>query len=661
MGVDNPSGGPVKDPETTDKPAPPRNGGESPSTTPGADGRTPRIDSLRAAGWTIPERPDTDNGQQGDREDQSGESSSAAPAGEKPKTPADPSPETDPKAKEKPETGDAESGSQPPDEHAHEKPDPAQTGNSGTEAEKSGQAKPEDSRQDEGERGNAGPEPKSGRAETDETGGKDDPGKEPSSQDSGTTADDPAPSGEQSALPAEASQYPPGSRMESLARTRAEQHANAEQRRAVFQDTQATEGVDKTAAGENGDGGVRPDSENAGKSEPGQEAQPPGNEIPTGGTGDSGGADTLDGSDKSEPPTSGEGTEPPAPESARPQDQGHAPLPPQDSTDSGDAGGDPPTEPPADGMKPADDRAPDGQGDPPPGPEGDPPPEPTAENGPAVPEPGREASSIGSETIDQGTEPPEPKADAGGTGNEADAPQPSGETIPPAQEASENTTPPEALGEQSDGHGRNAEGDGTESDPEGNYESKPEVRPNPIISEVYTDSQGQVHVEPRYGREQTREPGSEVARNEPETTEPAGLPTREDLDPVGARGGEPGRGELRDPEDDPAERNPGEPAPERSSRRKELLKEAMGESEDIVDVGNKAIDGAFKALKPKPPTGHPCTARDTSAHMDPVQTPAQAGSAAIALIGTAIVVTQATRWTAEKVRDGRRRENADNR
>ncbi|MEU8123085.1 hypothetical protein AB0C21_30615 [Spirillospora sp. NPDC049024] len=617
------------------------------------------MDSLRAAGWKFPEQPDAGNGQRDDRESRSGESSSADQAGEKPKTPADPSTETDPKTKEKPETGEAESNSQPPEEHGHDRTAPAQIGDNSTDTEKPDQAKPEDLRQDEGESAED-PEPKSGRAETEEAGRKDDPGKGPPSQDSGTTADAPAPRGEQSALPSEASQYPPGSRLESLARTREEQHANAEQRRAVFQDTQATEVGGEAAAGENGDGGVRPDSENAGKIAPGHDAQLSGTEIPNGGTGDTGGNDTGSGSEKSEPLTSGEGPEPSAPEAARPQDQGHNPFSPQASADSGDASGDPPTEPPADGIKPANDQTQDGQGDPPPGPEGGPPPEPTAETDPALPEPGREASSIGSETTDQGTEPPEPKADAGATGNEADAPQPVGETIPPAQEADENTTPPEALGEQSDGHGRNAEGDGTESDPEGNDESKPEVRPNPIISEVYTDSQGQVHVEPRYGREQTGEPGSEVALNEPETAVPAGLPTREDLDPVGARGGEPGRGELRDPDDDPAERNPGEPPPERSSRRKELLKEAMGESEDIVDVGNKAIEGAFKALKPKPPTGHPCTARDTSAHMDPVQTPAQAGSAAIALIGTAIVVAQATRWTAEKVRYSKRIENADN-
>jgi hypothetical protein len=86
----------------------------------------------------------------------------------------------------------------------------------------------------------------------------------------------------------------------------------------------------------------------------------------------------------------------------------------------------------------------------------------------------------------------------------------------------------------------------------------------------------------------------------------------------------------------------------------------MMKSDDIVDVGNKTIEGAFKALDPKPPTGHPCTARDTSAHMDPVPTPTQAGSAAIALIGTAIIATQVTRWTVEKARDIRRREHADN-
>ncbi|MES9543697.1 hypothetical protein [Actinomadura sp. NPDC000600] len=651
MGLDNPPGGPGKGPETTDKPTPPDTGGKASGDNPGADGKTPRIDSLRAAGWKIPEQPDTGNGQRDDRQGQSSESSSSDPAGDKPKTPADPPAETDPKAKEKPETGDAGGSSQPPEEHGHDKTDPAQTGNSGTETEKPGQAKPEDPRHDEGERGDADLEPKPGRAETDQTGGKDAPGKESPSQDSGSTADAPAPSGEQSPLPAEASQYPPGSRMESLARTREEQHANAEQRRAVFQDPQATEGVGKATAGDNGDGGVRPDGENAGKVEPGQEAQPPGTEIPTGGTGDTGGDDPVGGSDSSEPPTSGEGTEPPAPESARPQDQGHEPLPPQDSADPGDAGGDPPTEPPADGMPPADDQTPDGQGDPPPGSDVGQPVDPAAETGPAVPDPGREASSTGPETTDQGTEPREPKADAGGAGNEADAPKPVGETIPPAEEADENTTLPEALGEQSDGHGRNAEDpqsieSADETNPPGR-EAEQSGEGEESGTDLAPHEEGSTDLEPR-----------RFAGNVKITLDRDGRPLPPDRPDVDTE--TPGRGELRDPDDDPEYRDVQERDPDRplslKDRRREMLKAAA----NLKKAVDENVKPAFEQFDSRPPRTEPCTARKNSDHIRSVDQPVKAGDAMVGVVSGVVVAVEMTRRSVQYLKRQMGREHASN-
>ncbi|MBB6395958.1 hypothetical protein BKA00_002872 [Actinomadura coerulea] len=74
MGVDHP-GGPGEGPEPTDKPTPPKTGDEPPAP-PGADGKTPRKDSLKAAGWQFDDQqePGTDD-------------SSADPAGEaKPET-----------------------------------------------------------------------------------------------------------------------------------------------------------------------------------------------------------------------------------------------------------------------------------------------------------------------------------------------------------------------------------------------------------------------------------------------------------------------------------------------------------------------------------------------------------------------------------------------
>ncbi|WP_149261922.1 hypothetical protein [Actinomadura sp. K4S16] len=230
------------------------------------------MDSLRAAGWKFPERPDVSD----DGKGQTGESSSTDLASEKPKTPADPSAETGAKTKEEPETSEPEGSSQPPEEHDRSKTDPAQSG--GAEAENSGQAKPEDPRQDESEREDGDRGSGVGQPETGEVGGQDDRDEGPrpqnntgpavvGSSDDKTdgddsedidpptpqsseqwpgprveTTDDPEPI--QRTPPADASQPPaqPHSRLQSLALARAEQLAAAERNRAVFQDTPAEPG-----------------------------------------------------------------------------------------------------------------------------------------------------------------------------------------------------------------------------------------------------------------------------------------------------------------------------------------------------------------------------------------------------------------------------------
>ncbi|WP_141584426.1 zeta toxin family protein [Actinomadura sp. WMMA1423] len=297
MGLDNPPGGPGKDPETTDKPTPPDTGGRSSGDHPGADGKTPRADSLRAAGWKIPEQPDTGNGHREDRDDrqgQSNESSPAEPSGEKPKPPADPPTETDPKDKEKPGAGDTEGSSQSPEEDGHDKTDPAKSGTGGTETEKSGQAKPEDPRQDEDEQKDDDREPEASQPETGKTRGdhseepspqgntdppepsttgdktygegaedRDPPSAQSSEQPSGPrveTTDDPAST--QSTSPTDASQPPvrPSSRLESIALSRAEQQAAAESNQAIFQGTEATDDGRQNTAGQD-DTTVPPHSE----------------------------------------------------------------------------------------------------------------------------------------------------------------------------------------------------------------------------------------------------------------------------------------------------------------------------------------------------------------------------------------------------------------
>ncbi|MES9605084.1 hypothetical protein [Actinomadura sp. NPDC000929] len=664
MGLDNPPGGPGKGPETPDKPTPPRTESKPPADASGGS-QTPRIDSYVAAGQPVPGRPEAGTERRGDREAQpngsSTDSSSNGPAAEKPQTPGDPPSEAEAKTEKEPETGKTEIGSQLGEERDHDA-DPTQPDNAGAEAEKPGQAKPESPRQDEGElgtgdRGSKTEQSEPGKAK-EQDGGK----------DNGRTADDLAPSEQPSTRPDEASQFPPGSRRASLAATREQQAETAEHWRAIFQDTQPADGTGEGTVGGSGDSGAQPQNENAGSDGRGPEAHPPAAETPPGTTADGGtssGEAPGDGegsSGRDQPPS---GTpeveaEPPTQEVTRPQDQEPEPIPRLDSSGSGDDSGDPPTGPPADSASPADDQPQGGNDETPPGSEVGQPIEPAAEADPAVPEPGREASPIGPETPDQGSETPEAKTDDGTTGDEKDNPKPADETALPPEGTGENVTPPEASGDQSDGHGRNGEGDGTGSDPEGTEESQPEVRRNPIISDVYTDSQGQKHVEPRYGREQTDEPGGEPLQNESEAPEPAGLPTREDLDPVGARGGEPGRGELRDPEDDPAGRDYNRTSPERRSREIDLYKRFFDEPDNTKSSIDEFTKPALKGVEKVKPTG-----QHSSPHKNPDQfkTPdqqVQAGSTALGIIGGVIVLREIKRRATPIVRRMTGREHASN-
>ncbi|MFB4309202.1 hypothetical protein [Actinomadura sp. GTD37] len=479
-------------------------------------------------------------------------------------------------------------------------------------------------------------------------------------------ADKPAASPRQYTLPAD-NPGSPGqpSRLDSLARAR---QAQEQGRAQDVQDTgggpavddretrsvpaqaegggQASEATGKTDAGTGRDA-PEPGKDQRGPTS-GEETLPPDTGTAAGGASGEGGRPASE--------ISGGEADGRASEATRPQDQEQQPLPRQDA------------------AAPSEDRTPQGTeqnpqgtdspGERPPGPAGRPgeqatgPQEPGTDAAPGRPEPqGRDAGPAGdSET---GSQAPDGPADEGpaappgtadtGAGKPADQAEarPGGDS--PSEETGETSGKQEPHGEPNGDRGRKAEDNGTEQNPNETNETNPETRANPILSDVYRDSQGQVRVEPRYGREHPGEPGTELARSEPEATEPAELPDRGDLDPVGEQDTEAGRGELRDPENDPLDRNPGDP--ERPTRRKELLKEAMKESENIVDTTDKAVEGAFKALDQKPPTGHPSTARDTSAHMDPVQTPIKAGSATYALLGTAILATQATRWSIEKIRE----------
>ncbi|MGI5419036.1 hypothetical protein [Actinomadura luteofluorescens] len=258
------------------------------------------MDSLRAAGWKFPERPDAGNGQRDDHEGQSDESSSAAPAGEKPKTLADPSAEAGAKTKEKPETG--ETGGQ---DDRDDRPPPGNADASSTGDEIEG-----DNSENLGPPSPQSPEQRP------------DPRVE--------TADDPAPM--QSTSPADSSQPPaqPHSRLQSLALARAEQLAAAERHRAI---TQTANDGGQNATGQQGDASFPPSSATAAQDSSGQPPNPPGAKASIGDTGD---GDPPDDRHQPPSPSTAEATEPRMPEDGLPSEQQHQPLVSQDSAKPGD-------------------------------------------------------------------------------------------------------------------------------------------------------------------------------------------------------------------------------------------------------------------------------------------------------------------------------------
>ncbi len=267
----------------------------------------------------------------------------------------------------------------------------------------------------------------------------------------------------------------------------------------------------------------------------------------------------------------------------------------------------------------------------------------TTSDAPSVPQEG-EPAQPGTETRE---------AVAGGTAPDSgtDDQRNTDDAPPPSEETDQSAGAPEPPGEYDGDHGKKGQEDGSEQDPDETNQTNPEAPANPIISNVYTDGRGQVHVEPRYGREHTSEPGAEVARNQPETTEPAQLPDREDLDPVGAQGGEAERGELRDPEDDPESRDYQDGDPDKPSRRLDLAREAFAKADDIKDSIEKLTDPAQKHLERVQPTGQTCGTRPNFDHIKAGDSQLQIGNAAIGIFTTGVLMVETGRMGVRLVRN----------
>ncbi|MGI5200200.1 hypothetical protein ACQEU6_01000 [Spirillospora sp. CA-108201] len=258
------------------------------------------MDSLSAAGWKFPGRPDADTGQSGDRDPKTN-GSTADRTREKAQTQSGTPTGAKPDARKDPETEITDSSGPQPTESDDDKTDPAKTGNGSPEAESPAQAEPENPRQDEDERGNDDCEAKTGRSETGKAGAQGNhDNQEPRPQDSGSSTgektDDLQPP-----------QQPP-SRLESLARAREAQHEYAEQLRAKFKDTLPPKDTGQQPLSEHGDQNAPPGNENTGGQEPGPETQPPVTETPPGGSDDS---DTDDSGGDNDGEGNGEDDRPP--------------------------------------------------------------------------------------------------------------------------------------------------------------------------------------------------------------------------------------------------------------------------------------------------------------------------------------------------------------
>jgi hypothetical protein len=649
--MDTPPGGPGKgpeSPESPEKPTPPRTDDKPPADAPGSSG-TPRIDSYKAAGQPVPGRPETGTEQRGAREAQPNDSS-AGPAGEKPRTPGDPPSEAEPKTEKESETGKTEVGSRPDEDRDHDNAD--QTGSGGSEAEGPGEAKTENPRQSEGEagnddRGSETDQPEPGRAKGQDRG-----------EDNGRIADDPASSEQPGTSPPEGSQFPPGSRRASLAAAREQQMATADEHRAVFKDTRTTNGPGEGTS-ESADSGTPSQSENPESGERGPEAPPPGTETPPGATGDGGtfsggeapGRDGFGGRDQPAPATPEVEAEPPAPETPRPQDQGHEPLLPQGSSGEGDDSGDPPAGPPADGSPVAADQPRDGKDGPLPGTEDGQPIEQGAETGPGVPDAGREASSTGPETPYQGTEPPEPKVGDGTTGSETDDPNLPEQTTPPTEGTGENVTPPEAFGEQPDGHGRNAE------DPESVEHTDNTDPPDRQAEQPGEREESGTELEPHQEESTDLEP-SRFAGQVTITLDRDGRPIPPDRPDADTE--TPGHGELRRPEDDRADRDYQEEGDEKSSRKLDLTRQILKKADDVKDSIDKIAEPAQKHLERVKPTGQSCAARVNADHIKSPDAKVQGGDVAVGLIGTTILAIELGRQSIKMARKIAGRDNARN-
>ncbi len=205
-----------------------------------------------------------------------------------------------------------------------------------------------------------------------------------------------------------------------------------------------------------------------------------------------------------------------------------------------------------------------------------------------------------------------------------------GDRRPGTEEARADNNAPD------DDRGKKAEDDDAEQIPNEASETDPEAPANPVLTNVYTDSRGNVRIEPRYGREQPAEPTPRESQN----ADRPGLPTREDLDPAGANP-EPGHADLRNPEDDPENQDLLDRDAEGLARWKKTGREFVRRPDDVAKTTEALAKDIDKLVKWDRPTGvaESKPAIEVKPHHDSIQ----GANAAIGVLGTGIILYEIAR------------------
>lgn len=559
MGLDHPSG-PCKGPEVGDEPATPGSGDTPPPRATGSSSETPRADSLRAAGWKLDGHEETGTQQRGDRDQRTGETSSAVPAGDQQSGPG----ETGPAGKKEPETGKpgTETGSHAGERDSEDGRPTTGTSETAGTGERDQDPRATDTRQ-------LPPQTDTGTADTFTSRDNGEQPKDPAGRTE-PTADRPKPTADK-AEPLQQTDTPPatGPAPTGPPMTRAESLRAAGWQSPELPDHRAPQtGTADTAPQ------TEQSREQDGQGLPRQDTQPPQSD--------------------SRPPEQLPAGEQTLPDETT--DQGRPPQPARaDTTDPQAADGPP-------GNSPQPDHEPTGEKtDQPSGPQDGLPEGATDET---------QAGERGTERLgDSAQTPPIPDGQSSADGQtsqpesteqppaEQDEPHTTDNTPGPQETADDEPKPPEPQGEQDVEHGRNAENDGT--DQNSNENTLPYLGPyNP--DGQFTQALEEAR-EGNFDATRSSDYQETTTENPRWITEPLEVQqssTQRDFDPTGA------------------EREPGvaAKAPDRRTDRETELEPGIDKfrratwarGRDLKNVGTLADDATEGLLGPRPPapSGH---------------------------------------------------------